>query len=68
MNERIKRLEQVAEYMEDSIKELEKNNIPGFYFAGDIKTGRFRQVGIAVGEGIHTAMEVESYLRGNRND
>jgi len=49
-------------------KELKKNNIPGFYIAGDIKTGRFRQVGIAVGDGIHAAMNVEAYLRGNKYD
>ena len=45
-------------------KELENNNIPGFYIAGDVKSGQFRQVGIAVGEGIHAAMEAETYLRG----
>ena len=49
-------------------KELKKNNIPGFYIAGDVKTGRFRQVGIAIGEGIHEAMKVEAYLRGNKYD
>jgi thioredoxin reductase (NADPH) len=49
-------------------KELKKNNIPSFYIAGDVKTGRFRQVGIAVGEGIHAAMNIEAYLRGNKYD
>jgi thioredoxin reductase (NADPH) len=49
-------------------KELKKNNIPGFYIAGDVITGRFRQVGIAVGEGIHVAMNVEAYVRGNKYD
>jgi len=49
-------------------KELKKNNIPGFYIAGDVKTERFRQVGIAVGEGIYAAMNVEAYLRGNKYD
>jgi thioredoxin reductase (NADPH) len=49
-------------------KEFKKNNIPGLYIAGDVKTGRFRQVGIAVGEGIHAAMNVEAYLRGKQYD
>lgn len=49
-------------------KDLEKNNIPGFFIAGDVKTGQFRQVGIAVGEGIYAAMVIETYLRGNKND
>jgi len=49
-------------------KELKKNNISGVYIAGDVRTGRFRQVGIAVGEGIRAAMNVETYLRGNKYD
>ena len=44
-------------------KDLEKNNIPGLYIAGDVRTGKFRQIGIAVGEGILVAMKVETYLR-----
>ena len=45
-------------------KDLEKNNIPGLYIAGDVRTGKFRQIGIAVGEGTIAAMNVETYLRG----
>ena len=45
-------------------KDFDNNNIPGFIIAGDVKTGQFRQVGIAVGEGIHAAMAIEAYLRG----
>ena len=41
----------------------EKDNIPGFYFAGDVKTGKYRQIGIAVGQGLETAMKIEKYLR-----
>ena len=44
--------------------DFEKRNIPGLFIAGDIRTGNFRQVGIAVGEGIYTAMNVETYLKG----
>ena len=48
---------------DDILKEnMEKSNIDGFYFAGDVITGKFRQVGIAVGEGISAAIKVESYL------
>ncbi len=45
-------------------KDIEKRNIPGLYIAGDIRTGKFRQTGIAVGEGLKAAMGVETYLRG----
>jgi len=44
--------------------DLKKNNIPGLYIAGDARTEKFRQVGIAVGEGIYAAMSAETYLRG----
>jgi len=43
---------------------FKKSNIPGLYIAGDVKNKFFRQVGIAVGEGIYAAMNVEKYLRG----
>lgn len=48
--------------------EIKKNNIPGLYIAGDIQTGKFRQIGIAVGQGIHAAMKIEEYIRGKTND
>jgi len=48
--------------------DIEKNNIPGLYIAGDVQTGRFRQTGIAVGQGIRVAMEIDTYIRGNKND
>jgi len=47
-------------------EDLEKSNTLGLYIAGDIRTGKFRQVGIAVGEGIHAAMHVETYLKGSK--
>ena len=46
------------------VKHFKKNNISGLYFAGDVRTGMFRQAGIAVGEGIYAAMSAETYLRG----
>ncbi len=40
-------------------------NIPGLFVAGDVRRGRFRQAGIAVGDGILCAMEAEYFLRGD---
>ena len=48
------------------VEDFEKNNILGLYIAGDVRTGMFRQAGIAVGEGIHAAMSAETYLRGGK--
>ena len=47
----------------DSNSDIPKICIPGLYFAGDVARGIYRQTGIAVGDGIHTAMIVEYYLR-----
>jgi thioredoxin reductase (NADPH) len=43
----------------------EKTNIPGLYLAGDIIGGSYRQVGIAVGSGLRTAMMVDQFLAGD---
>jgi thioredoxin reductase (NADPH) len=43
--------------------DLKKGNMRGLFFAGDVRTGNFRQVGIAVGDGIRAAMSVETCLR-----
>jgi thioredoxin reductase (NADPH) len=48
--------------------DFEKRNIPGLFIAGDVRAGNFRQAGIAVGEGINAAMNVETYLKGIKND
>jgi thioredoxin reductase (NADPH) len=45
----------------------EENNISGWFIAGDVTAGRFRQVGIAVGEGIKVAMNVEMYLKADES-
>ena len=42
---------------------LEESNIRGLFLAGDVGIANFRQVGIAVGEGIKAAMNAETYLR-----
>ncbi len=39
-------------------------NVPGLFIAGDMRRGRYRQAGIAVGDGILCAMEAEHFLRG----
>lgn len=48
------------EYLPCSIRQIDK--IPGFFMAGDIKRGNFRQTGIAVGDGLLVAMKVIKYL------
>jgi len=46
------------------IKKDGTTNIPGLYFAGDVRRGNFRQTGIAVGDGISTAMMAAEFLLG----
>jgi len=48
------------------VEDFKKNNISGLYIAGDVRTGMFRQVGIAIGEGIYAAMSAETYLRDDK--
>jgi thioredoxin reductase (NADPH) len=42
---------------------IPKTGVPGLFVAGDVVRGRHRQTGIAVGDGIRSAMLAEDYLR-----
>ncbi len=39
-----------------------ETNIPGLFIGGDVTSGHFRQVGIAVGDGILCAMKAQDHL------
>jgi thioredoxin reductase (NADPH) len=43
-----------------------KTPVPGLFFAGDVIRGKFRQAGIATGDGIYSAMLVCDYLKNMR--
>jgi thioredoxin reductase (NADPH) len=45
-------------------KDFMEENISGLYIAGDLRKGKYRQVGIAIGDGIYKAMCIEEYLKG----
>jgi thioredoxin reductase (NADPH) len=47
----------------NNISDIPQTSLPGLYFAGDVTRGTYRQVGVAIGDGIHAAMIVERYLR-----
>jgi thioredoxin reductase (NADPH) len=47
----------------DTAVDIPKTSLPGLYFAGDVIRGTYRQVGIAVGDGIQAAMMTEQHLR-----
>ena len=46
-------------------EKMMENNISGLYIAGDVSKDKFRQIGIAIGEGIQAAMKIEKQLRGS---
>ncbi len=43
---------------------LGRTSAPGLYAAGDLRRGRYRQVSIAVGDGVVAAMHATRYLKG----
>jgi thioredoxin reductase (NADPH) len=43
-----------------------ESNIPGLFIGGDVTSGHFRQVGIAVGDGILCAMKAQDHLTKER--
>jgi thioredoxin reductase (NADPH) len=47
----------------NTISEAPQTALPGLYFAGDVVRGTYRQVGVAVGDGIRAAMMIERYLK-----
>jgi thioredoxin reductase (NADPH) len=51
--------------MEMSVDRARSMGPEGLFVAGDIIAGRRRQAAIAVGSGLHTAMRVDEYLRGD---
>ncbi len=44
------------------VNSMIKERAPNLFFAGDVKRGLFRQVGIAVGDGLYAAMKAIKYL------
>ena len=46
-----------------TISDVPQTALPGLYFAGDVVRRPYRQVGIAVGDGIRAAMMTERYLK-----
>jgi thioredoxin reductase (NADPH) len=43
--------------------QLGRTSLPGLYLVGDVRRGRYRQVAIAVGDGVAASMHVADFLR-----
>jgi alkyl hydroperoxide reductase subunit F len=54
------------EYGEIIVNELYQTKIPGVFAAGDVTHIPHKQIGIAVGQGIISALEVVKYLNSYR--
>jgi alkyl hydroperoxide reductase subunit F len=54
------------EYGEIIVNELCQTKIPGLFAAGDVTNIPHKQIGIAVGQGIISALEVARYLNSQK--